>query len=1544
MSKFKIKYSSALGDTATLTQVVNELAAQTGVQFEGSLPAYNVKKLEGFSCREVLGYIASLCGGNAIIKRNGNFTIVYPTDINRDIGEGVFDFTREEVKYKIGKITCQVSDSETLSKGSLGADSMELQFENPWINATILTDIYNRLNGFEYLGYKIKWQGDPSLDIGDIITYKDDKGVIRKLPIFNRKLSYDGGLDSELSAKGETKNENSSDSSGSMSKKVNRVVTDLAIVNEALIGKANVQDLEAVFIRTQKIEAKTAEIEEAIIGVAHIEDLNAINANIEKLIAADATINNALIGKADITELNTVKGTITSLDSKIANIETLVNGNLSSENIQAGGITSDKLTIANGFITNAMIDSLDVSKINAGDISTTKFRIVSDSGKMLISDNTIQIRDNNRVRVQIGKDASNDYNMYVWDSAGKLMFDATGLKADGIKNKIIRNDMISDSANIDGSKINISSLIREINKDTNTTVIKSSKVQLDTVGQTLEVAFNSLKTQADKTESLTERHSTTIGVMQGQINTAINNTQIVKDGQTVLLKDDYNRTVAKVDSINSTIGTHTTKINELSGNITSVDTKVNSVQRELEGTKSTVSGHSTQISGLNSTVNTQGASISQLKNQIALKVEATDITNAINNISVGGENLFLNANFAKRYTNNSIGWDNSKNGTTFADSWACYNGGVTNPSTGYHAHLYEKDGEWVARYVNESDKRWKAFSQGLSEYARRQLVPGEKYTFSVDIYSENTGCYLHGGLYSYKKGATSMNFNSGTYGLQPTTLNKWVRMSWTFTVDSGIDLSKSMSWYIYGYQGSVGTIYMKKPQLQRGTKATDFSISQEDNEKSIANVQTQVTTTSNKVATIETNLSSITQRVSSTESTVSTHTTQLGTVDSRINTAKNSAINTAASDATTKANKAQTNAINSAKSYTDGQITTVNQTITNKVAEIKATTDSITSTVSKVEQIATSSLQGKMLFTDPTFKNGSNSISTYNNAGNGNVVVSRVAKSGDCPTTSSHMMQITTKGTASPGHGGFYFGNMSRANAIFITKIIAKIPSGCGINFATNAVGTGGISEWLTSNVGTGNWKEYILKVTCGSSGSFSSTNYFYLSGGSAPVTWHLAFATVFDITETNNIESRMESAEQKITPTAITATISSVITGGTGSISTTQFVMDKNGLTINNGALRIKNKSGTTVLNSDTNGNLIITGEMRSQYGQQWVGLNAGGLTFQDWNRNEQMLRVGLSYFESNRDMNGVNFALAKYGDFIRFSHIAKTDLTNGWSPSDTQYNFFDCWSSDQTVGGVSYKKGINVYSPMFVNNGIQLFSGTNYPAEILGAVSWDNGKGVLWNLLGLYGDNGVVLGYKSGSSLQARFIVSEAAHPGTGDNLISWGNYNFNGYTFHNASIAANYLTVSGSKNCLQKTKNYGSRLINAYETAEYYFGDLGFGKINEDGECLVYIEDIFLECINTNVEYHVFTQIYNGVIKTIERYKTYFIVKGEPGTNFSWQLMGKRIGYENNRLDTQEIETQGENKPELFGDGDFKAETSEDTLMNSITFELEDLLMEG
>lgn len=122
---------------------------------------------------------------------------------------------------------------------------------------------------------------------------------------------------------------------------------------------------------------------------------------------------------------------------------------------------------------------------------------------------------------------------------------------------------------------------------------------------------------------------------------------------------------------------------------------------------------------------------------------------------------------------------------------------------------------------------------------------------------------------------------------------------------------------------------------------------------------------------------------------------------------------------------------------------------------------------------------------------------------------------------------------------------------------------------------------------------------------------------------------------------------------------------------------------------------------------------------------------------------------------------------------------------------------------------------------------------------------------------------------------------------------------------------LDVSGEKNCLISTKNYGDRRISAYETAEYYFGDIGSSKIDSNGECIVFIDDIFKECVNTEVEYQVFTQCYNGGIISIDRTPDYFIVKGQKGTEFGWELKAKRKGRENVRFEKAKYSEECKNE---------------------------------
>lgn len=112
---------------------------------------------------------------------------------------------------------------------------------------------------------------------------------------------------------------------------------------------------------------------------------------------------------------------------------------------------------------------------------------------------------------------------------------------------------------------------------------------------------------------------------------------------------------------------------------------------------------------------------------------------------------------------------------------------------------------------------------------------------------------------------------------------------------------------------------------------------------------------------------------------------------------------------------------------------------------------------------------------------------------------------------------------------------------------------------------------------------------------------------------------------------------------------------------------------------------------------------------------------------------------------------------------------------------------------------------------------------------------------------------------------------------------------------------LSVTGEKSRLVNTKSYGNRLQYCYETATPYFGDIGIGTINEDGECYVSIDSIFSETVENNVEYVVFLQAEGkGEIWAESKEPDFFIVKGTPGLKFAWEIKAMQKDYSQHRLD--------------------------------------------
>ena len=186
---------------------------------------------------------------------------------------------------------------------------------------------------------------------------------------------------------------------------------------------------------------------------------------------------------------------------------------------------------------------------------------------------------------------------------------------------------------------------------------------------------------------------------------------------------------------------------------------------------------------------------------------------------------------------------------------------------------------------------------------------------------------------------------------------------------------------------------------------------------------------------------------------------------------------------------------------------------------------------------------GYPVYTDPEFASGVNSVGVYNNSGGGTVVHTRqLYSAAGIPhpgTSNGYVVTIQTKGAASPGVGGFVQAITSRANAIFVQIFRALIPVGRNVINASNSMGSNYTDRWLTSQAGTGKWEWYARIVHCGASGTFSTGGHVYLDGAagtsSAPVTWHLAFCNLYDITKGQYDGLRVREADTASKLTDIT-------------------------------------------------------------------------------------------------------------------------------------------------------------------------------------------------------------------------------------------------------------------------------------------------------------------------------------------------------------------------------------------------------------------------
>lgn len=490
MYKADMPYFSDMAFPSTDKAILNEICGKLGISLATNIVTTHTisDKPQGYTYREIIGYMAMLQGCNAVINSDGNLELRwykdsgYVLDGHKYYQQGVTFTTSKD--FIIQKLTCNNTKSGSTEQSQItsGDGATGLSFANPFMTQTILDEVYKKIGDFQFRPLTVKFVGDYRLEVGDIITVSKG-GIDYKVPIMQITHECDGGLMDTVTSIGQSDTENTSVASGPITKQMERYYADLILVNKALINKLSVDEADIRYASIETLKAVNANIDNLKTNKLDATYADIINANVESLKAVNADIANL---KVDYEKVGI-------LDASVADIKTLIFGSATGTTITTDFSNSVIAVLGEAQIKSAMIDSLDASKITALDINTTNVLVHSEDGKSQWKDNTIQISDSNRVRVQIGKDANSDYNMYIWDKSGNLMFDAIGLTDKGIQRQVIRDDMVKDNADIAASKLNIESLFNVINNDGSHT-LNSTKIYVDSEQQTLDSVFKSIQT------------------------------------------------------------------------------------------------------------------------------------------------------------------------------------------------------------------------------------------------------------------------------------------------------------------------------------------------------------------------------------------------------------------------------------------------------------------------------------------------------------------------------------------------------------------------------------------------------------------------------------------------------------------------------------------------------------------------------------------------------------------------------------------------------------------------------------------------------------------------------------------------------------------------------------------------------------------------------------------------------------------------------------------------------------------------------------------
>lgn len=279
-----VPYISQLNYPATMKAVWDEICNRLGFKYDSSVQINSSYRIQagpaGYSCRQVLGYIASANNACIYIDKTGILKFRKIAKSNTPVFEMLEgDYIRAKQTNPLKTYTRVVVEYNTedglFYEAGSGDENHTLYIENPFATQAITNAILAQINGFSYVPVSMPARGFPQLEQGDIITFERvdstpwietvtswqdtqvpwDGNIKYQTIILHQVFNYKGGLSMQIEAPSVSEQQSEFKVDGTLEGQINRLNKNALKEGRSYYG-ATITRTEGLIIERQDNKSK----------------------------------------------------------------------------------------------------------------------------------------------------------------------------------------------------------------------------------------------------------------------------------------------------------------------------------------------------------------------------------------------------------------------------------------------------------------------------------------------------------------------------------------------------------------------------------------------------------------------------------------------------------------------------------------------------------------------------------------------------------------------------------------------------------------------------------------------------------------------------------------------------------------------------------------------------------------------------------------------------------------------------------------------------------------------------------------------------------------------------------------------------------------------------------------------------------------------------------------------------------------------------------------------------------------------------------------